>query len=65
MNLSGALEWASEWTNGALRNRHAICAVQMKESQSILGAVVHIGVASNTCHCKEIDLGSHDRARYR
>jgi len=34
----------------------------VKQAQRILGAVMHIGIASDTRHCKEIDLGSHHRA---
>jgi hypothetical protein len=63
VHLSGALEWPSKRSDRTLGNRHAICAVQVQQAQSILGAVVHIGIAAHACHRKKVDLGSHNRAR--
>ena len=63
MHLGSALQGPCEWSNRALSNRHIIGAVEVKQTQSILGAVVHIGIAANARHRKEIDLWSHHRAR--
>jgi hypothetical protein len=62
VHLSGALEWPSKRSDRTFGNRHVICAVEVKQSQGILGAVVYIGIAANARHCKEIDLWSHHRA---
>jgi hypothetical protein len=63
VHLSGALEWTSKRSDRTFGNRHAVCAVQVQESQGVLGAVVHISIAAHACHRKQIDLGSHNRAR--
>jgi hypothetical protein len=47
MDLGGALKWPREWPNRALGDRHAVCAVQVKESQGVLGAVVNIGISAS------------------
>jgi hypothetical protein len=65
MHLSGALERSSQWADRTFSDRHAVCAVQMKESQCVFGAVVHIGITANAGHRKQVDLWSHHRAGNR
>ena len=65
MYLSGAFEWPSERADRTLGNRHVVCAVEVKQAQGILGAMVHVGVAAHAGHRKEIDLRSHHCARNR
>jgi hypothetical protein len=37
----------------------------MKQAQSVLGAVMHIGITTNAGYRKKIDLWSHHCARNR
>jgi hypothetical protein len=60
MDLGGALEWPSKRSDRTFGNRHVIRAVEVKQSQGVLGAVVYIGIAANACHRKEIDLRPHN-----
>jgi hypothetical protein len=65
MHLSGAFQRSCKWTDCTLSNWHVVCAVQVKESQCVFGAMVHIGIAANARYRQQVDLGPNHGTRNR
>ena len=60
-----ALEWPRERAHSALCNRHIGSPVQLQEAESVLCAVVDVGVSAYARHGEEIQFGSCDCCGYR